>query len=211
MVGIARYDASALTAKLVEVQTIHDPWQTMFRSRLSYAPAGAQYFAVQEQDSISELLEDGSGVARIHHASWSGNISKALQLLVYTIGLACAASKLEVVRISALERTLVDPLAKALSLQPKPLRLQSRSCCGMFMRACGNELPSSTLPPGFKLRALLPTDAPILDARWQYRSATSMQMIEDMLQGDTAGNIGVEDENGVLAGCASPALEPLSS
>lgn len=204
---IAQFDASTLAANLQTTQQLKkDPWQVMMTARIESAPLGATYYAVPDQlDSVSELLEDGAGTTRIHHASWSKHGKASLELLIYTIGMATLP---QVVRISALESTMVDPLANALSLQPHPMRLQSRSCCGMYMRVSGSDLPSLALPLGFALRALRPDDASTLDARWQYRSDSSLQMVNSMLHGQRAGNIGIEDENGELAGCASARLAP---
>ena len=211
MVRIARYDASALADKCdIPTAAAHkSPWQTMMTSKLASAAGGVHCYAVPDQlDSIACLEDAGAGAVRIHHGSWSGcNAKTALEIIVYTIGLATARTMPQVIKISALEHTLVDPLAVALSRQPQPFRLQSRSCCGMYMRAAGSELPSPSLPLGFTLRRLKATDAATLDARWQYRSATSLDMVTAMLQSEQPGNIGIEDENGELAGCASVHLD----
>ena len=65
---------------------------------------------------------------------------------------------------------------------------------------------TATLPPGFTLRALRPGDANTRDETCQYRSDTSLQMLNSLLHRQRAGNVGIEDENGELAGCASAGL-----
>lgn len=174
-------------------------------SRLKNRPEGSQYYSdttasTEEPTSIAEVLVEPACM-RVHHGSW-GSTATAIGVLLCAVTTAMGeSSNPQTVRFSALERSLVEPLASALSAQAQPLCLESQSRCGLYMRPDGAPMPPpAPLPQGAKLRPLRASDAPTLDARWTYRSATSLPMVASMLESGDPGNVGIELEDGSLAG-----------
>jgi len=136
---------------------------------------------------------------RLHHGSWGASAATAVGVILCAI--TAASESPTRLRFAALERSLVDPLAAALSEQRPPLRLDSHARCGLYMRSAGSPLPPpSPPPPGTKLRALRASDAPTLDSHWTYASATSLPMITAMVAAGGPGNVGVESADGELIG-----------
>ena len=154
------------------------PWANVIGARMRSAHNIGSWTtdALDAPSCVAHALLSDSGSLRVQVGAW-GTSSAAVALCV-----AAACTALDVsgtnVTIAALDRKLVEPLEAALDA-----KLQWRERCGLYMLG-SSALPTARDPPtGAVLRALRRSDAETLDARWAYRSATSVDTIVKMIGG----------------------------
>jgi GNAT superfamily N-acetyltransferase len=79
-----------------------------------------------------------------------------------------------------------------------PMREIYHSHCGLWMMKDPNHHDKNNpvtrlLPPQFRIRPLDSHDAPLINSHWEYRSHTSLEMVQDMIASEHCCTLGVED------------------
>jgi GNAT superfamily N-acetyltransferase len=133
---------------------------------------------------------------RVQLGAWAAEPDEVVDLVVDAVDSLVTDGK--DLTFAALDRQSIEPLSAALAATPRSYKRQWHSPCGLY-RPTLEPSESAPLPDGAVLRPLRDADAALVDERWTYRSASSLDMIRSMI-GTGVGCFGVEDASGSLCG-----------
>ena len=115
------------------------------------------------------------------------------------------SSNTELVKISvaALDSELLSPVTKALS-DDHILRMKTDyvSNCGLYSFSSPtdayNTITNESLRNDFLIRNLTPSDADLVNSKWEYKSASSLSMLRTMIDTKDCCTLGVQKRGGEL-------------
>ena len=129
---------------------------------------------------------------RIQAGAWMAASSTVVALIVE------AATSLITTRqnitLAALDRALVGPLTMAMAAHDYQLSWHSR--CGLYRPSSSRDVPQRSalgLASGATLETLRDGDAPLIDERWTYRSATSLDQYVRPMISAKVGCLGIRE------------------
>ena len=189
----------------------HSPWVlSMRRLAVSTNPVhgGGHFFSdsLSAPSCLVQVVPQPGGAVRMQLGAW-GDAAAAVRVCVEALGdTDTGTANANALTIAALDHDLVSQIQEALGALgwklawgPRGNGLYVKPATDLGGGGAAAPRPPVTLPDGYTLRPLRSEDAELVDSRWAFRSATSLELVRSMVA-ERLGCVGVEDARGALCG-----------